>query len=90
MTRWFALAVIVGLAAGLPRASAMQRTTKPDASAGIAVLMRDDTRDTTTLRGTLRPMIRATTRGPSTTVPILTACLRRSYSAMDRSGELLL
>ncbi|MCW1995214.1 UNVERIFIED_ORG: hypothetical protein M2193_004704 [Bradyrhizobium japonicum] len=37
MTRWIALAVIVGLAAAMPRASAVQRMTKPDASAGIAV-----------------------------------------------------
>lgn len=37
MMRWFALAVLVGLAAGLPQASATQRVTKPDASAGRAV-----------------------------------------------------
>ncbi|BCA08650.1 hypothetical protein BDS110ZK25_77320 [Bradyrhizobium diazoefficiens] len=37
MTRWIALAVIVGLAAAMPCASAVQRMTKPDASAGIAV-----------------------------------------------------
>jgi hypothetical protein len=37
MARWIALAVVVGLAAGLPRASATQRATKPDASAGVAV-----------------------------------------------------
>ena len=38
MTRWIALAVVVGLAAGLSHASAAQRVTKlPDASAGRAV-----------------------------------------------------
>ncbi|MGY4431986.1 hypothetical protein ACVWWO_004463 [Bradyrhizobium sp. F1.13.1] len=38
MTRWFALAVGVGLAAGLSHASAAHRVTKlPDASAGRAV-----------------------------------------------------
>jgi hypothetical protein len=37
MTRWIALAVVVGLAASLPRASAVQGVTKPDASAGRAV-----------------------------------------------------
>ncbi|MET4801775.1 hypothetical protein ABIA96_004358 [Bradyrhizobium sp. LB11.1] len=38
MTKWIALAVAVGLAAGLPCASAAQRVTKlPDASAGRAV-----------------------------------------------------
>lgn len=38
MTRWIALAVIVGLAASLPHVSARQRVTKlPDASAGRAV-----------------------------------------------------
>jgi len=38
MTRWIALAVIAGLATGLPHASAAKRATKlPDASAGRAV-----------------------------------------------------
>jgi hypothetical protein len=38
MMRWIALAVAVGLAAGLPHASAAHRVTKlPDASAGRAV-----------------------------------------------------
>ena len=37
MMRWIALAALVGLAAALPQASAAQRPTKPDASAGRAV-----------------------------------------------------
>src|SRR6266567_2551898 len=37
MTRWIALAVVVALAAGLPRSSCAQRVMKPDASAGRAV-----------------------------------------------------
>lgn len=38
MTRWIALTVVAGLAAGLPHAFAAQRVTKlPDASAGRAV-----------------------------------------------------
>jgi hypothetical protein len=37
MAKWIALAVVVGLAAALPRASAAQSATKPEASAGVAV-----------------------------------------------------
>lgn len=37
MARWIALAIAVALAAGLSRASAAQRVTMPEASAGIAV-----------------------------------------------------
>jgi hypothetical protein len=37
MAKWIALAVVVGLAAGLPRASCVQMVTKPDASAGRAI-----------------------------------------------------
>ena len=38
MTRWIALAVVAGLATGLPHASAAKTVTKlPDASAGRAV-----------------------------------------------------
>jgi len=37
MGRWIALAVVVGLAAGVPYASAAQRVTKPEASAGVAI-----------------------------------------------------
>lgn len=37
MTRWIGLAVVVGLVAGMPCASAGQRTMKPEASAGTAV-----------------------------------------------------
>ena len=37
MTRWIALAVVAGLAAGLPRASTAQSVTKSDASAGTAI-----------------------------------------------------
>ncbi|MCK1543092.1 hypothetical protein IVA87_00600 [Bradyrhizobium sp. 147] len=37
MARWIALAVAVALAAGVTRASAAQRVTMPQASAGIAV-----------------------------------------------------
>lgn len=37
MMRWTALAVAVGLAAGLPHAVAAERLTKPEASAGVAI-----------------------------------------------------
>lgn len=37
MTKWIALAVVVGLAAGLPHASCAQMVAKPDASAGRAI-----------------------------------------------------
>ncbi|MBW7972780.1 hypothetical protein [Bradyrhizobium sp. BR 10289] len=37
MMRWFALAVVFGLAAASPYATAAQRMTTPDASAGRAV-----------------------------------------------------
>jgi hypothetical protein len=37
MAKWIALAIIVGLAAGLPHASTAQSVRVPDASAGKAV-----------------------------------------------------
>ncbi|AWM04388.1 hypothetical protein [Bradyrhizobium amphicarpaeae] len=54
MARWFALAVVVALAAGLSRASAAQRVTIPEASAGIAVF---DVRHART-HGMVRPVVR--------------------------------
>lgn len=39
MAKWIALAVASVLAAALPRASAAQRATMPEASAGIAVFV---------------------------------------------------
>lgn len=54
MARWFALAVAVALAAGLPRAFAAQRVMIPEASAGIAVF---DVRHPRT-HGMVRPVVR--------------------------------
>ncbi|SCB53451.1 hypothetical protein GA0061098_101987 [Bradyrhizobium shewense] len=55
MARWFALAVVVALAAGLPRAFAAQRGTIPEASAGIAVF---DVRRPARTHGIVRPVVR--------------------------------
>ncbi|MBH5385485.1 MULTISPECIES: hypothetical protein [Bradyrhizobium] len=56
MARWIALAVAVALAAGLPRAaSAAQRVTIPEASAGIAVF---DARRHARTRDIVRPAAR--------------------------------
>lgn len=55
MARWIALAVAVALAAGLPRASAAQRATIPEASAGIAVF---DARRHVRTRDIVRPAAR--------------------------------
>lgn len=55
MARWIALAVAVALAAGLPRASAAQRATIPEASAGIAVF---DARRHARSRDIVRPAAR--------------------------------
>ncbi|MET3337056.1 MULTISPECIES: hypothetical protein [Bradyrhizobium] len=53
MARWFALAVVVALAAGLPRASAAPRVA--EASAGIAVF---DVRRHARTQGIARPIVR--------------------------------
>ena len=56
MARWIALAAVaVTLATGLPRASAANRMTIPEASAGIAVF---DARRHARAHGELRPAVR--------------------------------
>ncbi|MBB4379616.1 hypothetical protein GGD66_007187 [Bradyrhizobium sp. CIR48] len=55
MARWFALAVAIALAVGLPGASAAPRTTVPEASAGIAVF---DVRRPARTQHIARPVVR--------------------------------
>ncbi|MBB4363238.1 MULTISPECIES: hypothetical protein [unclassified Bradyrhizobium] len=55
MARWFAWAVVVALAAGLPCAAAAPRTTVPEASAGIAVF---DVRRPAPPQHIARPVVR--------------------------------
>jgi len=55
MARWIGLPIAVALAAGVPRASAAQRATIPEASAGIAVF---DVRRHARTRDIARPAAR--------------------------------